>query len=92
VKGSPRQLLLCLLDLWGCCLETIESKTIAQRDDRVNWADRWQVYQRLQELAIPCWCATDQPLRVETDVAAVSLCVGQLTAPRQDLVRALERC
>jgi len=37
----------------------------------VNWADRWQVYQRLQELAIPCWCATDQPLRVEiTDVAA----------------------
>lgn len=62
----------------------------------VSWADRWQVYQRLQELAIPCWCATEQPLKVHiADVtAAIQLwsVLRQFTAPRQDLVRALDRC
>ena len=62
----------------------------------VNWADRWQVYHRLQALAIPCWCATDQPLRVDIThvAAAVQLwsVMKQLTAPRQELVRELERC
>nr|WP_250124609.1 Asr1405/Asl0597 family protein [Chroococcidiopsis sp. CCMEE 29] len=63
---------------------------------QVNWADRWQVYQRLQELAIPCWCATNQPLRVHiADVtAAVQLwsVLRQFTTSRQDLVWWLERC
>jgi len=49
----------------------------------------------LQELDIPCSCATNQPLRVHiADVAAaVQLwsVTKQLTAPRQDLVSALER-
>lgn len=62
----------------------------------VNWADRWQVYQRLQELDIPCWCATDCPLRVHiADVtAAVQLwsVLRQLTASRHDLVCQLECC
>ena len=62
----------------------------------VNWADRWQVYHRLQELTIPSWCVTDQPLKVRIDdvAAAIQLwsVVRQLTAPRQDLVCALERC
>ena len=31
----------------------------------VSWADRWYVYKRLQELAIPCSCAIDQPLQVQ---------------------------
>ena len=62
----------------------------------VNWADRWQVYQRLQELAIPCSCAIDKPLQIQiTDaVAAVQLwsVLRQLNTSRQDLVRWLENC
>jgi DNA phosphorothioation-dependent restriction protein DptG len=62
----------------------------------VNWADRWQVYQRLQELAIPCCCDTNQPLRVHIDDVAAAVqfwsVLRQLTTPRQDLVRWLERC
>ena len=62
----------------------------------VSWADRWQVYQRLQELDIPCWCATEQPLRAHiADVAAAIQLwsvIRQLTASRQELVRTLERC
>ncbi len=62
----------------------------------VNWADRWQVYQRLQELAIPCWCDANQPLKVHIgDVAAaVQLwsVLRQITTPRQDLLCWLERC
>ena len=62
----------------------------------VSWADRWQVYQRLQELEIPCWCATEQPLSVHiADVAAAIQLwsvIKQLTASRQELVRTLERC
>jgi len=30
----------------------VEEKSVVE----VDWADRWQVYQRLQELEIPCWC------------------------------------
>lgn len=62
----------------------------------VNWADRWQVYQRLQELAIPCSCEIDQPLKVHiTDgMAAVQLwsVLKLFTQPRQELVCWLERC
>lgn len=62
----------------------------------VNWLERWQVYQRLQELDIPCWCAIDEPLRVviNTAITAVQLqsVLKQLTASRQELVHWLERC
>lgn len=62
----------------------------------VNWSDRWQVYQRLQELAVPCSCAIDKPLQVQiTDaMAAVQLwsVLRQLNTSRQDLVRWLESC
>ena len=34
---------------------------------QVSWLDRWQVYKRLQELEIPCWCAVDQPLRAKVN-------------------------
>ena len=61
----------------------------------VNWSDRWQVYQRLQLLDIPCWCDTNQPLKVkiENPLAAIQVwCViRQLTASRQDLVLTLQR-
>lgn len=62
----------------------------------VNWVDRWQVYQRLQELEIPCWCAIDQPLRVQVNSAkqAVQLIsvLKRFTASRQELWLWLEEC
>ncbi len=62
----------------------------------VSWADRWQVYHRLQELGISCWCDTNQALTVEitNPTAAVQLwsVMRQLSAVRQDLVWTLERC
>ena len=32
---------------------------------QVNRADRWMVYQRLQQLGIPCQCITNKALQVE---------------------------
>lgn len=62
----------------------------------VHLADRWRVYYRLQELAIPCWCATDRPLRVQINdvAAAIQLwsVLRQFTSSRQDLIWWLERC
>jgi hypothetical protein len=58
--------------------------------------DRWRIYQRLQELMIPCSCPSDGSLRVEVNhcIAAVLLrsTVQQFTAPREDLVDWLKRC
>lgn len=62
----------------------------------VKWADRWQVYQRLQELGIPCWCDAGQPLKVEiadpTTALQLSSVLKQFTASRQDLVWWLKQC
>lgn len=62
----------------------------------VDWADRWQVYQRLKELGIPCSCGTNQPLTVEigNTIAAVQLwsVVRQFTTARAELIRSLELC
>jgi hypothetical protein len=70
----------------------VESKHILE----VNWADRWQVYQRLQELEIPCCCESNQPLTVEigNPIAAIQLwsLMRQFTLPRQDLIWSLEKC
>jgi spore coat protein U-like protein len=62
----------------------------------IDFADRWQVYRRLQELSISCQCATNQPLNVQIDnvTAAIQLwsVVRQLTLPRSELAYWLERC
>jgi len=62
----------------------------------VNWADRWQVYQRLQELDVPCWCGTNQPLTIEISNPTVAVqlwsVMRQLTAERQHLIQTLEQC
>ena len=62
----------------------------------VNWAERWQVYQRLQELDILCWCETNQPLTVEISNPTVAVqlwsVMRQFTAVRQDLIWTLEQC
>ncbi|MGD1913859.1 MAG: Asr1405/Asl0597 family protein [Rivularia sp. (in: cyanobacteria)] len=62
----------------------------------VSWADRWQVYRRLKELQIPCWCSTNEPLTVEIahTTAAIQLwsVMRQLNASRQDLIITLKEC
>ena len=62
----------------------------------VNWADRWQVYHRLRELDICCWCSSNQPLTVEVSDPNVAVqlwsVIRQLTASRQDLIQTLKQC
>ena len=62
----------------------------------VNWADRWSVYHRLQELEIPCQCAMEKPLTVQVTNPTASLQIWsvlrQIEASRQELVQQLESC
>jgi hypothetical protein len=62
----------------------------------INFTGRWQVYYRLQELEIPCQCATNQPLQIKINnpKTAIQLwsVVKQFTEPRHELVRWLESC
>jgi hypothetical protein len=72
------------------------SKLEASHVIEIAASDRWQVYRRLQELAIPCCCRTNQPLRVQindvTTAIQVWSVVRQMTVPRRDLASCLERC
>ena len=58
--------------------------------------DRWQVYQRLQSLEIPCYCSKAGSLEVEVDspLAAIQVwsAIGQFTRPRRELALWLDRC
>ncbi len=71
---------------------------VSESSETINVArqDRWQVYQRLQELDIPCSCTSQQPLQTQVhspaDVLQVWSVIQQVTAPRQELVFWLERC
>lgn len=62
----------------------------------VSWLDRWQVYQRLQELEITCWCAIDRPLRVQLDsalqVAQLESVLRQYRYSRRELQVWLDSC
>ncbi|MDF5722125.1 MAG: hypothetical protein PUP91_16880 [Rhizonema sp. PD37] len=77
-------------------MEPLLSQTQSKHVVQVNWADRWQVCLRLQELGIQCWCETNQPLKVEitTTSEAIQLwsVIQQFSASRQDLIRNLEFC
>ncbi|MBD2312788.1 hypothetical protein H6G20_14040 [Desertifilum sp. FACHB-1129] len=59
-------------------------------------SERWLIYNRLQQLGIPCECAVHQPLNVEIHTPTAALLVRsvvqQFTAPRQDLIEWLEAC
>jgi hypothetical protein len=56
----------------------------------------WEVYRRLQNLAIPCQCGVHQPLRVsaETPLALAQIwsVIKTQTAPKADLAAHLNRC
>ena len=71
-----------------------ETKTSTVID--VNWADRWQVYHRLQELGVPCRCRANEPLQVEinTPIATMQLwsILKRLTASRSESLIWLESC
>ena len=58
--------------------------------------ERWRIYHRLQELEIPCRCATEQPLSVELDcpyaIAQLCFVVKRLTASRSESLDWLDRC
>ena len=71
---------------------------VSESSETINVArqDRWQVYQRLQELDIACSCTLEQPLQTQihspADVLQVWSVIQQITAPRQELVSWLKRC
>jgi hypothetical protein len=71
-------------------------ETFAGQVVQISQLDRWQVYRRLQELMIPCWCPKDGSLRVEVnnsiDAVLVRSTVLQFVASRSELVNWLERC
>ncbi|NJK36919.1 MAG: hypothetical protein HC835_07220 [Oscillatoriales cyanobacterium RM2_1_1] len=62
----------------------------------ISRVDRWQVYHRLQELAIPCWCLEDGSLWVEIQTISAAVIVRsvvqQFTASRRELLNWLEQC
>ena len=62
----------------------------------IGWTDRWQVYQRLQELGMGCSCESNQPLIVEvnntTEAIQIWSVIQQFTGSRQDLIRSIENC
>ncbi|MFB8789086.1 MAG: hypothetical protein U7123_09610 [Potamolinea sp.] len=72
------------------------SKPETKQIIEIAFADRWQVYRRLQELGISCQCGTNQPLIAQIDnvTAAIQLwsVVRQLTLQRRELASWLEGC
>lgn len=75
-------------------MKSSSSETDKKHVIDIDWADRWQVYQRLQELDVICVCETNQPLMVEINnpTAAIQLwsVIQQFSASRQDLIENIE--
>lgn len=69
---------------------------LASQIVEISRPNRWQVYHRLQELMISCWCPNDGSLRVEVnnsiEAILVRSTVQQFIASRAELVDWLERC
>lgn len=63
---------------------------------RVSRCDRWQAYQRLQDLGVHCWCAGDGTLSVEVrtvgDAIQLRSIIQQLSATRSELIDWLDLC
>ena len=75
--------------------------TFNQRPDTceilpVSCVDRWQVYRRLQELDIDCWCEAQKPLQVNlkntNEANQLESVLKQFTANRHELVQLLQSC
>lgn len=63
---------------------------------QIPLGERWQIFHRLQDLMVPCWCPDDGSLRVEVnscrDAILVRTIVQQFMASRPELIDWLERC
>lgn len=63
---------------------------------RVSRCDRWQAYQRLQDLGLQCACAGDGTLSVEVQTVGEAIqlrsVIQQLTASRSELIDWLDLC
>lgn len=77
-------------------MESTQTSFEVSNPIQVNPVSRWDVYHRLQQLAIPCSCQTGQPLQVcvhtALDAIQVWSVVRQATAPRQAQLDWLETC
>ncbi len=77
-------------------MEETSSNATLEHVVEVQGPARWQVYHRLKELGLACWCKPYQPLRVQicSPAAAIQLwsAIRQMTLPRQELARWLEVC
>lgn len=62
----------------------------------VEASDRWQVYQRLQDLGIPCSYKTGQSLTAQIDHVTAAIQLWSVARPlfltRRELSLWLERC
>lgn len=62
----------------------------------IQCQDRWQVYHRLQELEIDCWCSGYQPLRVRVMSATEAIQIWSVAqhaiVSRRALIPWLEAC
>ena len=62
----------------------------------VSCVDRWQVYKRLQELDIDCWCESEQPLQVylknTNEANQLESVLKHFTANLYELAQLLQSC
>jgi hypothetical protein len=62
----------------------------------IEWLERWQVYHRLKELEIECFCQSNQPLKVNPThpqaVIQIWSVTKQFTATRLELIHWLNQC
>ncbi|HEY9761005.1 MAG TPA: Asr1405/Asl0597 family protein [Trichocoleus sp.] len=63
---------------------------------QVDRIDSWGIYERLQQLSIPCKLTSGQPLQVQVNTAAAAVqvwsVIQQFKASRQASAERLERC
>jgi hypothetical protein len=63
---------------------------------QVKWLDRWQMYYRLRDLDVECFCQSNQPLKVSVKHTQAAIQIWsvakQFTANRQELIDWLNRC
>jgi hypothetical protein len=75
-------------------MDALDSAAIATLE--IDPIERWNVFNRLQELAIPCQCTCGQPLKVDVETATAAIqvwsVVQRLTVSREVTVDRLERC
>ncbi|MEB3338284.1 MAG: hypothetical protein VKJ46_12535 [Leptolyngbyaceae bacterium] len=77
-------------------MDSFASDTFNQQIIAISRSDRWQAYQRFQELGVNCGNTSEGGLWVEVQDAVtlqqVRSVLQQLTCSRQELVDWLKRC